>query len=112
MEIRPETNWIGSAHMRFQISENKVQAVDCLDAPSQGQYIAPMAIPVKQSVEQDIVGFRKSPLELHKPMVRNRRDGFCSSQHSRSQAIDRRGVSKVYNLHHLSRAERGDGTPV
>jgi hypothetical protein len=53
---------------------------------------------MKQRLEQNVVGFRKSPFEPRKPMVRNRRDGFCSSQHSRSQAIDLRGVSRLYNL--------------
>ena len=57
-----------------------------------------MAIRVKQSLEQNVVGFRKSPFEPRKPMVRNRRDGFCSSQHSRSQAIDLRGISRRYTL--------------
>src|SRR5262245_40038443 len=73
-----------------------------------------MAVRMKQTLEQDVIGFRKSPLELRKPMVRNGRDGFCFHQHSRTQAIDLRGVSRLYNLHHLSRAERGviDGTPV
>ena len=51
-----------------------------------------MAIRMKQGLEQDVVAFRKSPFELRKPMVRDRRDGFCSSQHSRSQAIDLRRV--------------------
>src|SRR5688572_9159968 len=87
MGIRPETTRMGSADVRFQLSKNGVQAVDRPDVPSQGQYIAPMAIRMKQSLEQNVVGFRKSPFELRKPMVRNRRDGFCSSQHSRSQAI-------------------------
>jgi len=47
-----------------------------------------MAVRMKQSLEQDVVALRKSPFELRKPMVHNRRDGFCSSQHSPSQAID------------------------
>src|SRR5262249_2813044 len=71
-----------------------------------------MAVRMKQTLEQDVIGFRKSPLELRKPMVCNGRDGFCFHQHSRTQAIDLRGVSRLYNLHHLSRSERGviDGT--
>jgi hypothetical protein len=98
---------MGSADMRFQLSENSVQAVDRPDAPSQGQYIAPMAIRMKQSLERNVVGFRKSPFELRKPMVRARRDGFCFSQHSRSQDIDVRGVSRLYNLHHLTARSEG-----
>ena len=98
MRIRPETSRMGSADMRFQLSKNSVQAVDRPDLPSQGQYIAPMAIRMKQRLEQNVVGFPKSPFEPRKPMVRNRRDGFCSSQHSRSQAIDLRGVSRLYTL--------------
>src|SRR5262249_42615828 len=72
-----------------------------------------MAVRMKQTLEQDVIGFRKRPLELRKPVVRNGRGGFCFHQHSRTQAIDLRGVSRLYNLHHLSRAERGvmDGTP-
>src|SRR5215510_14840863 len=73
-----------------------------------------MAVRMKQTLEQDVVAFCKSPLELRKPMVRNGRDGFCFSQHSHAHVIDLRGVSRLHNLHHLSRAERGvmDGTPV
>jgi hypothetical protein len=88
---------MGSADMCFQLSKNCHRTVDRPDAPSQGKYIAPMAIRMKQSLEQNVVGFRKSPFEPRKPMVRNRRDGFCSSQHSHSQAIDLRGVSRLYN---------------
>ncbi len=40
-------------------------------------------------------------------MVRARRDGFCFSQHSRSQDIDVRGVSRLYNLHHLTARSEG-----
>ena len=69
MGIRPETSRMGSADMRFQLSKNSVQAVDRPDLPSQGQYIAPMAIRMKQRLEQSVVGFRKSPFEPRKPMV-------------------------------------------
>ena len=65
------------------------------DVPSQGQHIAPMAVRMKQGLEQGVVAVRKSPFELRKPMLRNRRDGFCSSQHSRSQAIGLRCVSGI-----------------
>jgi hypothetical protein len=98
MGIRPETSRMGSADMRFQLSENSVQTVDRPDLPSQGQYVAPMAIRMKQRLEHNIVGFSKSLLELRKPMVHARRDVFCSSQQLRSQAIDLRGVSRLYNL--------------
>jgi hypothetical protein len=98
MGIRPETSRTGLANMRFQLSKNSVQTVDRPDLPSQGQYIAPVAIRMKQRLEQNIVGFRKRLLELRKPMVHTRRDVFCSSQHSRSHAIDLRGVSRLYNL--------------
>ena len=110
MGIRPETGRIGSADMRCQLSKNSVHAVDRPDVPSQGQYIAPMAIRMKQSLEHDVVGFRKSSFELRKPSVRSRRDGFCSSQHSRSQAMDLRRVSGPYNLLHFeaARSERVD----
>src|SRR5262245_26730806 len=94
MEIRREASWKGSGHVVFQLSKNGVQAVYCRDVPSQGQYIAPMTLRMKQSLEQNVVGFRKSLLELRKPTVSNGRDGFRSSQHSRSQAIDLRRVSR------------------
>ena len=35
-----------------------------------------MAIRVKQSLEQNVVGFRESPFKLPEPMVHARRDGF------------------------------------
>src|SRR5262245_46887069 len=98
MGIRPKASRTGSADMRFQLSKNCIQAVDRPDAPSQGQYIAPMAIRMKQRLEQNVVEFRKSLLELRKPMVHTRRDVFCSSQHLHSQAIDLCDVSRFYNL--------------
>ena len=98
MGIRPETSRMGSADMRCQLSKNCIQAIDRPDAPSQGQYIAPMAIRMKQRLEQNVVGFRKSLLELRKPIVRNRRDGFCSNHHSCAHVIDLRTVSRLYNL--------------
>jgi hypothetical protein len=58
IEIRLKTSRMGSADMRFQFSKNSVRAVDGPDMPSQGQYIAPMAIRMKQSLEQNVVGFR------------------------------------------------------
>src|SRR5262245_38537283 len=82
IEIRREAGWKGSGHVVFQLSKNGVQTVDCRDVPSEGQYIAPMAIRMKQSLEQNVVGFRKSFLELRKPTFCNGRDGFCFSQHS------------------------------
>src|SRR4029450_10872623 len=62
MGIRPETSRMGSADMRFQLSKNSVQTVDRPDLPSQGQYVAPMAIRMKQRLEQNVVGFSKSLL--------------------------------------------------
>jgi hypothetical protein len=56
-----------------------------------------MAIRMKQRLERNVVSFRKNPFEPGKPMVRARRDGFCFSQHSRSQGIDLRGVFRLYN---------------
>jgi hypothetical protein len=105
MGICPETRGVGSARMRFQLPENSVQAVDRPDVPSQREYIAPMAIRMKQTLEQNAVGFRKSPFEVRKPMAGSRRDGFCSSQHSRSRVMDPRRVSGVYNLHHFGQSE-------
>src|SRR5262245_10796593 len=88
VSIYAETSRLGSPNMRFQLSNNGVRAVDSLDVPSQRQYIAPMAIRMEQSLEQDVVVFGKSSFELLKPTVHNRRDGFCCSQHLRSQALD------------------------
>ena len=85
--------------MRFQFFKNSVRAVNRPDVPSQGQYIAPVAIGMKQSLEEDVVGFRKTPFELRKLIVCNRRDGVCSSQHSRFHAIDLRRVLGLDNLH-------------
>jgi hypothetical protein len=84
---------MGPAGMRLELIKNGARAVDRPDAPGQRQYIAPMAVRKKQGPEQDVVGFGKSPFELRKPTVRNRLEGFCSSQHTRSQAIDLRRVS-------------------
>jgi len=77
--IGPETSGIHPADMRFQLFKNSVRAVNRPQVPSQRQCIAPMAVRVKQGLEQDVVGFRKSPFELGKPIVCNRRDGVCSS---------------------------------
>src|SRR5262249_21989077 len=95
MGIKPEAGRIGSAAMRFQLAQNNIQAVDRPDAPSQGQYIAPMAFRMKQRLEQNVVGFGERLFELRKPVRRNRCDGFFSRQHSRSQTINLRGVSTL-----------------
>jgi hypothetical protein len=97
--IRPEARRIRSADMRFQLFKNSVRAVDRPDVPSQSQCIAPMAIRMKQSLEPVVVWCRKSPFELRKPIVCNRRDGVCSGQHSCPQAVDLR---RVLALHHFT----------
>jgi hypothetical protein len=74
---------MGSPGMRFQLSKNGVPAVDGPDVPGQGQYIAPMAVGMKQRLEQDIVASRKSLLERREPVVRNRREGLRFSEHPR-----------------------------
>ena len=51
-----------------------------------------MAIHMKQRPEQNAVGFRKSRFEPPEPLLHVRSDGFRASQHSRSQAVDLRGV--------------------
>jgi hypothetical protein len=60
---------------------------------------------MKQSLEQDVVGLRKSPFELRKPIVRKRREGVRFSQRSRPQAIDLRHVFGPY-----AAACRGSGS--
>jgi hypothetical protein len=48
---------------------------------------------MKQSLEQNVVGFREGAFELRKPGLR--RGHFRSSQHSRPLAIDLRGVPRL-----------------
>ena len=70
-----------------------------------------MAVGMKQGREQNVIAFRQRPLELRKPPVHGRRDGvrfrFC--QHSHSQAIDLRGVSKLTNLPRPKPRSEGQG---
>jgi len=76
LRIRPETNRMGSPGMRFQLAEYSFPAVDRPDVPGQGQHVAPMALGMKERLEQDVVASRKSFLERREPMVRDRREGF------------------------------------
>jgi len=48
-------------------------------------------------------------LELRKPIRRNRYDGFVSRQHSRSQTIELRGISRLCKLHRLMLRSESDG---
>ena len=113
MGSRPETGRSGSADMRLQLSHDRVQAADRSDVPGQGQHIAPMAVGMKQGLEQNLVRFRERPFELRKPIVHGRRDGcffrFC--QHSHSQAIDPRGVSRLCNLPRPRLSSEGSRRP-
>src|SRR2546422_5199578 len=76
MRIGPETGRMGLPGMRFQLAKYSFPAVDRPDVPGQGQYIAPMAVEMKERLEQDVVAARKSLLERREPMVRNRREGL------------------------------------
>ena len=100
LRSRPETGRSGPPDMRPQLFHDGVQAADRSDIPGQCQHIAPMAVSMKQGREQNVVGFGERPFKLRKPIVHGRRDGcffrFC--QHSHSQAIDLRGVSRPRNL--------------
>src|SRR5258708_28852820 len=78
--ICPETSRMGSRGMRFQLSKNSLQAVHRPDVPGQGQHVAPMAVGMKERLEQEVVACRKSPLERREPMVRDRREGFRYSK--------------------------------
>jgi hypothetical protein len=88
--IDTETSRAGVAGVGFELSENGGPAVDRPDAPGQGQHIAPMAIGMKQALEQRAVVSCESLLEPREPMVRDRRDGFRSGQHSPRSDSDRR----------------------
>src|SRR2546427_13174504 len=76
----PEPRRTASRGLRFQLSKNHLHAVDRPDVPSQGQYIAPVAVGMKQRLEQRIVASRKSLLEGREPMVRKRREGLRFSK--------------------------------
>ena len=96
--IGPEASRTRPADMRVQLFNNSVGAVNRSQVPGQRQRIAPMAIRMKQGLEQDVVGFPKSPFELGKPIVCNRRDGVCSSGHSCLQTFY---LTRVLALHNL-----------
>ena len=98
----PETGRSGAADTRFQLSQNGVRAVHRFDVPGKRQHIAPMAVGMKQRVEQTVVGLYKGPFELREPIPRSGRGGFCFClcQHSRPP-FDLRGVSRIFNLRRL-----------
>ena len=83
--------------MRFQLSHNGVRTVDCSYVPSERQHIAPVAISMKQGLEQNVVRLRESSFELRKPILRSRGDGFCSSSiRVPNQSINLHGVSSIF----------------
>ena len=81
---RAETGRSSAPHLRSHLSQNRVRAVDCFDLPGQRQHITPMTVGMKQRLEQDIVGRRKGPFELRKPILRSGRGGvyFRLCQHA------------------------------
>jgi hypothetical protein len=85
MLINSEAGRMGATGMRLQLSQNEIQAVDRPDAPSERENIAPIAFTMKQSPEQNVIGFGKRLFELRQPIRRDRCDGIFSRQHSRSQ---------------------------
>src|SRR5438309_11501870 len=80
MRIGPETGRMGSPGMRFQLAKYSLPAVGRPDVPGQGQQIAPMAVGMKERLEQGVVACGKSLLERGEPMVRNRRERFRFSK--------------------------------
>jgi hypothetical protein len=76
--IDPKMRRISFADMGFQGRDDRLGAVDRLDAPGQGQQIAPMAVRMEQARKQH-VGSRKGPLEPCKPVCHGGRDGLCCS---------------------------------
>src|SRR5207245_2545480 len=60
MRIGPETGRMGAPGMRLQLLKYSFPAVDRPDVPGQGQHVAPMAVGMKERLEQDLVASRKS----------------------------------------------------
>jgi hypothetical protein len=59
--------------MFAQFTGNGVSAVNRRDAPSERQHVAPVAVTVKQCVEENLVPFGERVFELAKPICRSRR---------------------------------------
>jgi hypothetical protein len=67
--------------MSPQVYKNGAPAIDRHDSPRQRQYITPVTVGMKQSLEQGIVAFAQGSLELSKPTLGDRQIGFSSSKH-------------------------------
>jgi hypothetical protein len=64
-----------------QVFKNGARAVDGHDSPRQRQYITPVTVGMKQSLEQGIVAFAQGSLELSKPTLGDGQIGFSSGKH-------------------------------
>ena len=67
--IYSESGGSYTASMRLKPSQNGLCAVDRLDAPSEREQIAPIAIGVKQGLERNIVWPSERRFELRKPIL-------------------------------------------
>src|SRR5262249_10863138 len=70
-----------SLAMPPQVLKDGAPAVDGHDSPRQRQYITPVTVGMKQSLEQGIVAFAQCPLELSKPTLGDGQIGFRSGKH-------------------------------
>ena len=72
----------------LQLANDRVEALDGLDPPSQGQDVTPMAVEMEQRPQRRFVGIRESSFELREPRLNRRSNVVRSSQH----------LSKVHRL--------------
>jgi hypothetical protein len=64
-----------------QVSKNGASAIDRHDSPRQRQYITPVTVGMKQSLQQGIVAFAQGSLELSEPTLGDGQTVFSSGKH-------------------------------
>ena len=67
--------------MLAQLAHDRISAIDRSDTPGEREHIAPVAVAVKQRVEEDLITFGKRVFELAKPICRSCRHVIGSDQH-------------------------------
>ena len=93
---------------RPQLVEDRVGAVEGLDVPAQRQHVAPIAVAVKQRVQQTVVGPRQRFLELRQPIVGAYRNVVGLVEHARfSSPAVCAAFSCIRSLYPFGMAQKG-----
>src|SRR5207302_287661 len=70
-----------AASTRSEPADDRVRAFDGPDVPGERQHITPIAVRMKQGLEETLARPSQGQLELHEPVLGKSREVFRSIQH-------------------------------